>query len=55
MSSFAVRLRFMIDFVGYGTRFAAVVDECIGAGGLVACRRVVGAGSAGHTARAGDT
>ncbi len=25
----------MIDFVGYGNRLAAVVDECVGAGGLV--------------------
>jgi hypothetical protein len=29
------KLRFMIDFVGYGNRLAAVVDAHVGAGGLV--------------------
>ena len=29
------KLRSMIDFVGYGKRLAAVVDECVGVGGLV--------------------
>lgn len=34
-SACAVGLRFMIDFVAYGNRLAAVVDTYLGAGGLV--------------------
>jgi streptomycin 3"-adenylyltransferase len=35
MPAFAIGLRLMIDFVGYGSRLAAVVGGCVGAGGLV--------------------